>query len=114
MLSQGQMRANAKRISASAALPEFDNARAESGVAWLYIEDQVQPRDVDISLAGKEVVSREVFCSRRLAAVKVRNRIKSDIVIIAQTNAFQTDGYNEVIQRLREAHEAVCWRSFFM
>ncbi|PKK52281.1 hypothetical protein CI102_2459 [Trichoderma harzianum] len=82
LLSHGQTRANAKRISVLAALPEYENARVESGVAGLYREDQVQPRDAGISLAGKDVVSREVIRSQRLAVVKARSRIKSDIKLL--------------------------------
>ena len=130
------MRANAEMIAGLAALPEYSNAPlpviadadtgyggpimiartvqqyAQSGVAGLHIEDQVQTKRCG-HLAGKEVVDRDVFCSRIQAAVYARKQINSDIVIIARTDAFQTHGYDEAINRLKDAHKAGADMAFF-
>ena len=83
-----------------------------SGVAGLHIEDQVQTKRCG-HLAGKEVVDRDVFRSRIQAAVNARKQINSDIVVIAKTDAFQTDGYDEAIQRLKEAYKVGADVAFF-
>ena len=130
------MRDNAEMIADVAALPEYPNAplpviadadtgyggpimvlrtvqqHARSGVAGLHIEDQVQTKRCG-HLAGKEVVDRDVFRSRIQAAVNARKQINSDIVVIARTDAFQTDGYDEAIQRLKEAYKVGADVAFF-
>lgn len=78
---------------------------AQSGVAGLHIEDQVQTKRCG-HLAGKELVDKETYESRIRAAVQARKRIGSDIVIIARTDALQSYGYDEAIARLRIAHAA--------
>ncbi|CAG8062421.1 unnamed protein product [Penicillium olsonii] len=136
LLSQGQMRANAEMTSALAALPEYSNAPlpviadadtgyggpimvartvqqyAQSGVAGLHIEDQVQTKRCG-HLSGKEVVDRDVSRSRIQTAVNARKQIGSDIVIIARTDAFQTDGYEEAIGRLQDAYSVGADVAFF-
>ncbi len=78
---------------------------AQSGVAGLHIEDQVQTKRCG-HLAGKELVDKETYQSRIRAAVQARRRIGSDIVIIARTDALQSFGYEEAIARLKIAHTA--------
>ena len=78
---------------------------AQSGVAGLHIEDQVQTKRCG-HLAGKELVDVETFEARIRAAVQARKRIGSDIVIIARTDAIQSYGYNEAISRLKAAYAA--------
>lgn len=73
-----------------------------SGVAGLHIEDQIQTKRCG-HLGGKQVVPVEVFASRISAAVAERKRLGSDIVIIARTDALQTDGFDEAIKRLKAA-----------
>lgn len=136
LLTQTQMRTNAEMIAALGALPDYFNgpipviadadtgyggpimvARtvqqyAQSGVAGMHIEDQVQTKRCG-HLAGKEVVAPDVFFARIRAAVNMRRQINSDIVIIARTDALQTHGYDEAIRRLKGAHEAGSDVAFF-
>ncbi len=76
-----------------------------SGVAGLHIEDQIQTKRCG-HLGGKEVVSAETFSQRIAAAAQARKRVHSDIVIIARTDALQTDGYEEAVRRLKLAVSA--------
>ena len=76
-----------------------------SGVAAFHIEDQIQTKRCG-HLGGKELVDVESWKQRVTAAVQVRQRIGSDIVIIARTDALQTDSFHEAIRRLRIAREA--------
>ncbi|KEF57449.1 methylisocitrate lyase [Exophiala aquamarina CBS 119918] len=76
-----------------------------SGVAGLHIEDQITTKRCG-HLGGKEVVSTEIFTQRITAAVQARERLSSDIVIIARTDALQTHGFEEAIKRLQAAFEA--------
>ncbi|OAP60579.1 hypothetical protein AYL99_05581 [Fonsecaea erecta] len=76
-----------------------------SGVAALHIEDQIQPKRCG-HLAGKEVVSIDTFAQRIAAATQARDRIGSDMVIIARTDALQTHGFEEATRRLKAAINA--------
>lgn len=76
-----------------------------SGVAGLHIEDQIQTKRCG-HLGGKEVVPVDVFVSRIRAAAAARDRLGSDIVIIARTDALQTHGFNEAVDRLKAAMQA--------
>jgi len=73
-----------------------------SGVAALHIEDQIQIKRCG-HLGGKQVVSVDTFAQRIAAAVQARERIGSDIVIIARTDALQTDNFEEATRRLKAA-----------
>ena len=73
-----------------------------SGVAALHIEDQIQIKRCG-HLGGKQVVSVETFTQRIAAAAQARQRIGSDIVIIARTDALQTDSFEEATRRLKAA-----------
>ena len=85
---------------------------AQSGVAGLHIEDQVQSKRCG-HLAGKELVDKETFLSRIRAAVQARKRVGSDIVIIARTDALQKYGYDEGIARLKAAWAVGADMAFF-
>lgn len=78
---------------------------ARSGVAAFHIEDQVQTKRCG-HLGGKILVDTPTFVSRIRAAVQARQRIGSDIVVIARTDALQKYGYDESLARLRAARDA--------
>ena len=78
---------------------------ARAGVAGLHIEDQVQTKRCG-HLAGKECVSLEIFVTRIAAARAARERIGSPIVLIARTDALQSEGYDGALARLRAARDA--------
>ncbi|GAD92488.1 carboxyphosphonoenolpyruvate phosphonomutase, putative [Paecilomyces variotii No. 5] len=78
---------------------------ARSGVAGFHIEDQVQTKRCG-HLGGKILVDVETFVSRIRAAVQARQRIGSDIVVIARTDALQKHGYEESLRRLKAARDA--------
>lgn len=78
---------------------------ARSGVAGFHIEDQVQTKRCG-HLSGKILVDTETYTTRIRAAVQARQRIGSDIVIIARTDALQGHGYEESLARLRAARDA--------
>lgn len=73
-----------------------------AGVAGFHIEDQVQTKRCG-HLQGKKVVEMEVFLSRIRAAKAAKDRARSDIVLIARTDANQQHGYDECIARLKAA-----------
>ncbi|KAK6382141.1 hypothetical protein LTS17_004026 [Exophiala oligosperma] len=75
---------------------------ARAGVAALHIEDQVQEKRCG-HLLGKQIVDRDIYYSRLRAAVAARDALHSDIVIIARTDSLQTYGFDEAIERLKEA-----------
>ena len=79
-------------------------AYARGGVAALHLEDQVQTKRCG-HLQGKELVGLDVFCTRIRAAVAAREAAKSDIAIIARTDALQSQGWDDAIERLRSARE---------
>jgi 2-methylisocitrate lyase-like PEP mutase family enzyme len=52
---------------------------------------------------GKEIVDREIYYTRLRAAVYARDQLQSDMMIIARTDARQKYGFDEAIERLKEA-----------
>ncbi|KAJ5751745.1 hypothetical protein N7520_008662 [Penicillium odoratum] len=78
---------------------------ARSGVAAFHIEDQVQTKRCG-HLSGKLLVDTATYTTRIRAAVQARQRIGSDIVIIARTDALLGHGYEESLARLRAARDA--------
>ena len=76
-----------------------------AGVAGFHIEDQILQKRCG-HLAGKEVVDIPTYIQRIKACKQTAERIRSDIVIIARTDALQSRGYEECVQRLRLARDA--------
>ncbi|KAI3340278.1 methylisocitrate lyase [Ustulina deusta] len=72
------------------------------GVAGFHLEDQVVTKKCG-HLKGKECVSLSEYLSRIKAAVEVRKRRESDIVIIARTDSLATHGFDEALHRLKAA-----------
>ncbi|KAI1335129.1 Pyruvate/Phosphoenolpyruvate kinase-like domain-containing protein [Xylariaceae sp. FL0016] len=72
------------------------------GVAAFHIEDQVTTKRCG-HLMGKELVDTATYVARISAAAHARQRMGSDIVIIARTDALQSLGYDEAVSRLRAA-----------
>lgn len=78
-------------------------AYARAGVAGLHIEDQVQSKRCG-HLLGKQISPTTEFISRIRAAVTARARNPGcDIVLIARTDAAQTYGLDEALNRLKAA-----------
>lgn len=78
---------------------------SQSGVAALHIEDQVLTKRCG-HLQGKVLVPEDEFVARIRALVLERNRIGSDILIIARSDALQIHGVKEAIQRCSAAVRA--------
>lgn len=76
----------------------------QAGVAGFHIEDQIQNKRCG-HLAGKKVVSQEEYLTRIRAAKLTKDRLHSDIVLIARTDALQQHGYEECICRLKAARD---------
>ena len=75
---------------------------ARAGVAALHLEDQVVQKRCG-HLKGKELVSEHEYQARIRAAVAMRARIGSDIVIIACTDALATHGLDVAVRRMQQA-----------
>ncbi|KAI1281654.1 methylisocitrate lyase [Xylaria sp. FL0933] len=75
-----------------------------AGVAGFHLEDQVVTKKCG-HLKGKECVSLNEYLTRIKAAVEVRKRRESDIVIIARTDSLATHGFDEALRRLKAAVE---------
>lgn len=76
-----------------------------AGVAGFHIEDQILQKRCG-HLQGKEVVDVETFIQRIKACIFAAKQLHSDIVIIARTDALQSRGYEDCIERLRRARGA--------
>ncbi|RAK95708.1 isocitrate lyase/PEP mutase family protein [Aspergillus ibericus CBS 121593] len=76
----------------------------QAGVAGFHIEDQIQNKRCG-HLAGKRVVSIDEYLTRIRAAKLTKDRLRSDIVLIARTDALQQHGYDECIKRLKAARD---------
>lgn len=85
-------------------------AYARAGVAGCHIEDQVQEKRCG-HLAGKRLVSRDVYASRLRAACAARDDSGGEIVVIARTDARAgadaegNSGFDEAVARLTMAAE---------
>ena len=75
-----------------------------AGVAGFHIEDLVQNKRCG-HLEGKAVVPADEFYQRLRAAKQSKDERRSDIVLIARTDALQLRGYDECIERLRTARD---------
>ncbi|KAL5348236.1 hypothetical protein ACLOAV_006717 [Pseudogymnoascus australis] len=69
-----------------------------AGVAGFHIEDQVVQKRCG-HLDSKEVVDIQEYSSRVKACVYMRMQLRSDIVIIARTDALQSSGYEAAMDR---------------
>ncbi|KAJ5502794.1 hypothetical protein N7463_005668 [Penicillium fimorum] len=76
----------------------------QAGVAGFHIEDQIQNKRCG-HLNGKKVVSLDEYLMRIRAAKLAKDRLHSDIVLIARTDALQQHGYEECIRRLKAARD---------
>jgi carboxyvinyl-carboxyphosphonate phosphorylmutase len=77
----------------------FENA----GVAGLFIEDQVFPKRCG-HMEGKQIIPTMEMVAKIKAAVDAR--VDQDLVIMARTDAFVTDGLDEAIERGNRYAEA--------
>ncbi|CAD6587516.1 MAG: hypothetical protein ASARMPRED_003167 [Alectoria sarmentosa] len=80
------------------------NQYIRANVAGFHIEDQLLTKRCG-HLTGKKVVSREIYLSRIKAAKAAKDKARSDIVLIARTDANQQHGYEECLIRLRAARD---------
>ena len=76
-----------------------------AGVAGFHIEDQILQKRCG-HLQGKEVVDVETYIQRIKACIFAAKQLHSDIFIIARTDALQSRGYDDCVERLRRAREA--------
>lgn len=76
----------------------------QAGVAGFHIEDQIQNKRCG-HLQGKKVVGLDEYITRIRAAKMTKDRLHSDIVLIARTDALQQHGYDECIRRLKAARD---------
>ncbi|CAI7594450.1 unnamed protein product [Penicillium glandicola] len=76
----------------------------QAGVAGFHIEDQIQNKRCG-HLNGKKVVGLDEYLMRIRAAKLTKDRLHSDIVLIARTDALQQHGYDECITRLKAARD---------
>lgn len=77
---------------------------ALAGVAGFHIEDQILQKRCG-HLKGKEVVDIDTYVQRIRACRVAASQMRSDIVIIARTDALQSRGYEECVRRLRRARD---------
>jgi methylisocitrate lyase len=68
------------------------------GVAGMNIEDQVFPKRCG-HMSGKEVISAEEMAGKVRACSDARNRLDTDFIINARTDAFAVHGLEEAIRR---------------
>lgn len=73
-----------------------------SGVAALHLEDQPTTKRCG-HLRNKVIVDEAEFLSRISAAVNARAQSGGDIVLIARTDALESLGYDNAMQRLKRA-----------
>jgi len=79
------------------------NAYADAGLACIMLEDQVSPKRCGHT-QGKQVVNREEAMIRIQAAVDARNE-GADILILARTDARESLGLEEAIERGNQFYE---------
>jgi 2-methylisocitrate lyase-like PEP mutase family enzyme len=118
LLTMTEMVDNAARMAASIGIPLIADADTgygnelnvtrtvreyeARGVAGLHIEDQVSPKRCG-HLAGKEVIPTDEFTSKIRAAAEAR---RTDLVLIARTDARAMLGFDEAIERANAALDA--------
>jgi len=75
----------------------------QTGLAGMFIEDQVFPKRCG-HMVGKDVVSPQEMLGKLKAALD--NRIDSDFIIMARTDALAVNGIDDAIERAQLYHEA--------
>jgi methylisocitrate lyase len=70
----------------------------EMGLAGMNIEDQVFPKRCG-HMSGKEVIPAEEMAGKVRACAMVRNRLDTDFIINARTDAYAVAGLEEAIRR---------------
>ena len=119
LLTATEMTDNARRIAQSVDLPLIADAdtgygnpvnvartvreHEQAGVAALQLEDQVSPKRCG-HMTGKEVIDAAEMCAKVAAAVAART--DPDLVIIARTDAAETQGTAAAIERARAFRDA--------
>lgn len=81
-----------------------------AGVAGIHLEDQAFPKRCG-HLQGKAVVSSDEFVQRIRAAANERH--DPDFVIVARTDAYQANGFDDAMERLRRCFDAGADVGFF-
>jgi 2-methylisocitrate lyase-like PEP mutase family enzyme len=123
LITLTEMALNAKLIAAAVRAPVIADADTgfgnaintvrtveeyiRAGLAGMHIEDQVAPKRCG-HVAGKEIISLEEAVGKYRAAVKVRNELDPDFILIARTDARGVAGgsVDEVIRRANAYVEA--------
>lgn len=119
LIGLGEMSANAGRIAGAVSVPviadadtgygnETNVARTvalyeRAGVAALHIEDQDWPKRCGF-LEGKRVIPVDEMLMKVRAAVAART--DPGLIIIARSDAYQPNGWDDAIARLRAYREA--------
>ena len=116
LLSYGESVDQARNVCAATSLPiigdgdtGYGNAinaertllgYAQAGLAGVMIEDQRWPKRCGHT-AGKEIVDRSEALGRIRACVRTREEHRTDILIMARTDACATDGFDEALWRVQ-------------
>ncbi|HLX04466.1 MAG TPA: isocitrate lyase/PEP mutase family protein [Candidatus Binatus sp.] len=119
LLTMTEMVANARAISQSVNVPVICDADTgygnplnvwrtvreyeDAGASALHIEDQVFPKRCGF-LAGKHVIPMEDMVPKVRAACDARR--DKNLVIIARTDAFAVNGWDDVVRRAHAYREA--------
>lgn len=119
LLGRAEMSANAARIAMAVDVPVIADADTgygdessvahtvrvyeRAGVAALHIEDQQWPKRCGF-LEGKTVIPAEEMVTKVAAALAARR--DPDLVIIARTDAYAPNGWDDAMRRARLYHEA--------
>jgi 2,3-dimethylmalate lyase len=119
LLTLTEMAGNAARMAAAVDVPLLADADTgygnalnvvrtvaeyeRAGVAGIHLEDQVSPKRCG-HVAGKEVVPAADMVAKVRAAVAART--DPDLVIVARTDALETHGVEEAVERARRYADA--------
>ena len=119
LLTMSEMVDNVRAISRAVAAPVICDADTgygnplnvwrtvreyeDAGAAALHIEDQVWPKRCGF-LAGKQVIPMEEMAAKVRAACGARR--DPNLVIIARTDALQSNGWDDVTRRARAYRDA--------
>ncbi len=119
LIGQSEMSANAARVAAAVKVPVIADADTgygneqsvartvqlyeRAGVAALHIEDQVWPKRCGF-MEGKQVIP----CDEMVLKVKAALAARSDpaLVVIARTDAYAPNGWDDAVARARAYRDA--------